>query len=147
VESAQWKEYEFKVKPGNPDRRPSVITPYHHRLDWQIWFAAIPAVHGDLRTMPRPEHYPWVLHFLWKLLHNDKGTLSLIAHNPFPETPPRYVRAALYRYRFAPLGGAREGAAWWDRERVGLWYPAASLYTPEFRRFLEAHGMISPGAL
>ena len=147
VDSPQWKEYEFKVKPGNPDRRPAVITPYHHRLDWQIWFAAIPAVHGDLRTMPRPEHYPWVLHFIWKLLHNDKGTLSLLANNPFPEKPPKYVRAALYRYRFAPLGSRREGASWWDRERVGLWYPASSLYTPELRRFLEAHGMIVPNAL
>ncbi len=147
VDSPQWREYEFKVKPGNPDRRPSVITPYHHRLDWQIWFASIPAVHGDLRTMPRPEHYPWVLHFIWKLLHNDTGTLSLLANNPFPEKPPRYVRAALYRYRFAPLGAGGDVAAWWQRERVGLWYPAASLYTPELRRFLEAHGMIRPNAL
>jgi hypothetical protein len=147
VDSAEWREYEFKVKPGNPGRRPSVITPYHHRLDWQIWFAAIPAVHGDLRTMPRPEHYPWVLYFMWKLLHNDKGTLGLLANDPFPEKPPRYVRAALYRYRFAPLGAANEGAAWWDRERVGLWYPAVSLYTPELRRFLEARGMIAPNAL
>jgi hypothetical protein len=147
ADAAQWKEYEFKVKPGNPDRRPAVITPYHHRLDWQIWFAAIPAVHGDLRTMPGPEHYPWVLHFLWKLLHNDQGTLGLLAHNPFPEKPPRYVRAALYRYRFAPLGAGKEGSAWWERERVGLWYPPASLYTPELRRFLEARGMIPPNAL
>src|SRR5205085_3244789 len=39
-ESAEWRAYEFKVKPGDPQRRPGSITPYHYRLDWQIWFAA-----------------------------------------------------------------------------------------------------------
>jgi hypothetical protein len=43
TESGNWLPYEFKVKPGDPKRRPAIITPYHHRLDWQIWFAAMAA--------------------------------------------------------------------------------------------------------
>jgi hypothetical protein len=144
AESAEWKEYEFKVKPGNPSRRPSFISPYHHRLDWQIWFAAIPSVHYDIRSMPTPQHYPWVPHFIWKLLHNHPPTLSLLANNPVPEHPPRYVRAVLYRYKFAESGAGDE--SWWRRERVGMWMQAVSLYTPEFRRFLEANGMIEKDA-
>lgn len=145
LESSHWREYDFKAKPGDPKRKPPFISPYHYRLDWQIWFAAIPGVHYDLRTLPTPQHYPWVVHFVWKLLHNDAGTLSLLVGNPFPEAPPRYVRALVYRYRFAPL--AKGDGEWWTRERVGNWLPPMSLYTPEIRRFLEASGMVEPGAL
>lgn len=147
VDSAQWREYEFKVKPGNPNRRPAIITPYHCRLDWQIWFAAIPAIPGKLESLPRPEHYPWTANFIWKLLHNDRGTLGLLANDPFPGTPPRYVRALVYRYRFTEPFSGGGSTGWWERERVGIWFPAVSLYSPELRRFLEAHGMIQKDAL
>jgi hypothetical protein len=108
----QWKEYEFPYKPGDPMRRPPIITPYYGRLDWQIWFAA----------MASPEEYPWTYHFVWKLLHNDPGTLSLLANNPFPDAPPHYVRARLYEYEFAPPGDL----AWWHRTLLGEWLPALS---------------------
>ena len=37
---ARWEEFEFKCKPGNVSRRPCLISPYHYRLDWLMWFAA-----------------------------------------------------------------------------------------------------------
>jgi hypothetical protein len=119
----KWKEYEFKAKPGDPNRRPPFIAPYQPRIDWQIWFAA----------MASPAEYPWTLHFVWKLLHNDRGTLSLLANNPFPDAPPRYIRARLYRYQFAPVSEE----AWWKREPIGEWLPALSTDDPRFRRLLE----------
>ena len=120
----KWKEYEFKAKPGDPNRRSPFVAPYQPRIDWQIWFAA----------MALPDEYPWTLHFVWKLLHNDQGTLSLLANNPFPDAPPHYIRARLYRYRFAPIGEK----AWWKREPIGEWLPAFSTDNAEFRRLLEA---------
>jgi len=122
--NTQWKEYEFKAKPGDPHRRPAIIAPYQCRIDWQIWFAA----------MASPAEYPWTLHFVWKLLHNDRGTLSLLADNPFPNAPPHYIRARLYRYRFAPIGDR----TWWKREPIGEWLPALSIDDAEFRRILTA---------
>jgi hypothetical protein len=110
TDQTQWKEYEFPFKPGDPMRTPPVITPYYGRLDWQIWFAA----------MASPQEYPWTLNFVWKLLHNDPGTLSLLANNPFPDSPPHYVRARLYKYEFAPLGEKQ----WWNRTLIGDWLPA-----------------------
>jgi len=118
-----WKEYEFKAKPGDPNRRPPFIAPYQPRIDWQIWFAA----------MASPAEYPWTLHFVWKLLHNDRGTLSLLANNPFPDAPPRYIRARLYRYQFAPIGEK----AWWKRQPIGEWLPALSVEDLRFRELLE----------
>jgi hypothetical protein len=120
----KWKEYEFKAKPGDPGRRPTIIAPYQPRIDWQIWFAA----------MASPAEYPWTLHLVWKLLHNDRGTLSLLANNPFRAAPPHYIRARLYRYQFAPLGDK----GWWKREPIGEWLPALSTDDSEFRRFLAA---------
>jgi uncharacterized membrane protein YphA (DoxX/SURF4 family) len=131
---AVWREYSFKCAPCDPARPPCVITPYHYRLDWQIWFAA----------MSSPNEYPWTLRFVWKLLHNDEGTLSLLADNPFPGTPPRYVRARLYIYRFAPQGSGR----FWNRELVGDWLPPLSLNDVRLLGFLKAHGWlddIAPG--
>jgi hypothetical protein len=124
----QWKEYEFKAKPGDLNRRPAMIAPYQSRIDWQIWFAA----------MASPGDYPWTFHFVWKLLHNDPKTLSLLASNPFPDAPPRYIRARLYRYRFAPLGER----AWWKREPLGEWLPALSTDDAEFHRILRVMGWL-----
>ncbi|MGI9113964.1 MAG: membrane protein [Chthoniobacterales bacterium] len=118
----RWKPYEFKAKPGDPDRRPPFVAPYQPRIDWQIWFAA----------MSSPAEYPWTLHFVWRLLHNDAGTLSLLAGNPFPEKPPHYIRARLYRYYFAPLGER----AWWKRALIGEWLPALSADDEQFRAVL-----------
>ena len=119
----KWKEYEFVAKPGDPDRRPPFIAPYQPRIDWQIWFAA----------MASPREYPWTLQFVWKLLHNDAGTLSLLANNPFPEKPPHFVRARLFRYRFAPL--AEKG--WWRREVIDDWLPAFSVDDQELQEIIR----------
>jgi hypothetical protein len=128
--STQWKEYEFKCKPGDPYRRPCIISPYHYRLDWQIWFAA----------MSSPDQYPWTVHLVWKLLHNDQGTVSLLANNPFSGAPPRFVRADLYRYQFAPLHD--QSGAWWIRTRLGPWLPPLSEKDPVLLRFLEIYGWV-----
>jgi hypothetical protein len=125
-----WKAYPYVALPEALDRRPPQIAPYQPRLDWQMWFAA----------MGSAAQYPWTLHLVWKLLHNDPGALRLLGPNPFPTHPPRYVRAVLYRYRFAPPGD-RHGR-WWTRERLGLWLPPLSADDPQLRRFLAAEGWL-----
>ncbi len=109
----EWKPYLYKGLPVLLDRRPPQIAPYQLRLDWQMWFAA----------MGTPNEYPWTLHLVWKLLHNDGAALSLFSNNPFPAKPPRYVRATLYRYKFAPPNDA---GIWWEREEIGPWLPPLS---------------------
>lgn len=66
---AVWEDYEFKCKPGNPWRRPCLISPYHYRLDWLMWFAAFQVrifhhqfpdlLHGgDIRNRGSQNGYP-----------------------------------------------------------------------------------------
>jgi hypothetical protein len=104
-----WKEYEFKGKPGAVRRVPPQWAPYHLRLDWLMWFAAISPHYA----------YPWLRPFLVRLLQNDPATLRLLRHNPFPDSPPRYVRALLYRYRFTTGTELRRDHAWWHRTLEG----------------------------
>ncbi len=126
---ASWKAYIYKGLPVSPRVRPPQIAPYQLRLDWQMWFAA----------MSTPDQYPWTYNLVWKLLHNDPGTLGLFAGNPFPGRPPRYVRAVLYRYRFSRPNP--EGL-WWERERMGDWMPVLSADDPRLIKFLQYQGWI-----
>jgi hypothetical protein len=130
--STQWTPYEFRCKPGDPARRPCLMSPYHYRIDWQIWFAA----------MTTPSRAPWTLHFVWKLLHGDKNTIGLLAGNPFPDGPPRYIRAQLWRYEYAPSGAS----AWWKRTFVQQWLPPLSVQSPELLSFLRNYDWIGSEA-
>ncbi|XP_007955683.1 lipase maturation factor 1 [Orycteropus afer afer] len=125
---ALWADYEFKCKPGDPRRRPCLISPYHHRLDWLMWFAAFQTY----------EQHEWILHLAGKLLANDAQVLSLLAHNPFSGAePPRWVRAEHYRYKFSLPGGqhATEGK-WWVRKRIGPYFPPLRLQ--DLKGYFEA---------
>jgi hypothetical protein len=115
--AAAWKEYEFKGKPGDPKRRPPQIAPYHLRLDWLMWFVALPGSFDDR----------WVVALLVRLLEGDRPTLALLRSNPFPDRAPAAVRASLWRYRFSTRAERRETGAWWVRSRVGEYLPPLRL--------------------
>ena len=133
--SALWREYEFRGKPGALGRQPPQIAPYHLRLDWLMWFAA----------MSDYSDHPWFVNFMAKLLAGDGAVLGLLRRNPFPDQPPRFVRAQLYRYQFTTPEERRLTGNWWKRELVGSYFPAVSLETPGFRTVLENQGWLPPG--
>ncbi|RAU92736.1 lipase maturation factor family protein [Mycolicibacter senuensis] len=112
-----WREYEFKGKPGALDRLPRQWAPYHLRLDWLMWFAALSPAYAR----------PWRDALLQRLLRNDRDTVRLLRHNPFPDEPPRYVRALLYEYRFTTPAERRRDRAWWRRSLVGVYLPPVSV--------------------
>ncbi|MEF8828404.1 MAG: lipase maturation factor family protein [Haloarcula sp.] len=113
----EWRTYEFKGKPTDPTQRPRQVAPYHYRLDWQLWFAAM---------APSPRRSPWVLALLDRLLAGDEATETLLASVPFSETTPTHVRAVRYRYRFTTPEERRETGRWWKRERVGTYVSPVS---------------------
>lgn len=113
----EWREYEFRGKPGDVRRRPRQVAPYHLRLDWLMWFAALSPAYADA----------WFGPLLLKLLEGDRPTLRLLGGNPFPDAPPRAVRARLYRYRFTTRAERKATGAWWHRVLVGEFAPPMSL--------------------
>jgi len=123
----QWREYEFKAKPGNIHRRPPLVAPYHQRLDWLMWFAAM----SDWR------HHPWILNLVHKMLRNDPQTLKLIDKNPFEGHPPHYIRAVLYSYRFTDPQEKKETGSWWVRKPLRVYLPPLSMENESFRKILR----------
>jgi hypothetical protein len=125
--STRWIPYELPCKPGDPARRPCVVSPYQYKLDWQLWFAAFGSAGSQ----------PWLIHLVDKLLRGDHVVDSLFAVQPFPVRPPRYIRAEFYRYRFAPEGLR---GVYWLRESLGEYLRPMSLGDPDLSEYLEAHG-------
>jgi hypothetical protein len=130
--ATRWREYAFLAKPGDPARRPPLVAPYHLRLDWLMWFAA----------MGPYQRHPWFVNLVAKLLQGDRAVQGILAENPFPDAPPRYVRARLYRYRFTTPREKRETGNWWAREPAGEYFPAVSLGDRPFCLALEAMGWL-----
>lgn len=119
-----WLAYEFKYKPGDPTRRPAFVAPHQPRLDWQMWFEALNVMN------PHYEPSSWFMNFCAKLLQGQPEVLALLKTNPFPDTPPRYLRATVYDYHFTNFATRQETGAWWRRELIGRYCPVLSLPKP-----------------
>lgn len=108
-----WRTYRFAYKPGPPSRAPRFVQPHMPRLDWQMWFAAL----------GRCQRNPWFHRFMRELLEGSQPVLALLAHNPFPKAPPKYIRSRLHEYRFAYDDGGR----WWRTQPRRAYCPAVKL--------------------
>jgi len=111
-----WLPYESPWKPGDVMRRPAFVAPHQPRLDWQMWFAAL--------TPYRANPSQWFTRLLQRVIDGEPSVLALLASNPFPTAPPRYVRAVVWEYHFSDAGDA--SGAWWRREWRGIYAPSLS---------------------
>lgn len=132
-----WLEYQFKVKPGDVNRRPKWISPYHHRLDWQMWIAS--------QSGPA-ERSQWLLNLLLKLLQQEKDVIDLIECDPWKSVSsnspsdrengsPKYIRIEKYLYKFynhqndVAVGIVK--SPYWVRHRMGRFFPKQGVMTVE----------------
>ena len=123
MDGARWTEYQFKCKPSDPMRRPCWVSPYHYRLDWQMWFAAMPGA-------PTPH---WLVKLVAKLLGGDAAARALLAPGAFDDRPPRWIRGRLYRYEFTDPGER----GWWRRTFVAEYLPPLSAASPALLPYLD----------
>jgi hypothetical protein len=108
-DGVHWLEYEFRYQPGPVERRPQFVAPYHPRLDWQMWFAALdPGGNAE-----------WLRSLGARVRDGTPEVLALLGRNPFPGAPPRFLRLMRYEYRFSTVEERRRSGAWWTRELVG----------------------------
>ncbi len=117
ADGIDWVAYQFKWKPGDVNRAPRWCAPHQPRLDWQMWFAAL----GGARQER------WFENFIIRLLQNERSVTGLLRRNPFPDRPPQYVRATLFKYQFTTADEHRATGAWWKRREIGQFFPEASL--------------------
>jgi len=132
TDATRWEAYELPCKPGDVRRRPCLVSPWHYRLDWQMWFAA----------MATYEDEPWLGALAHALLRGEPAVRPLFARDPFADAPPRFVRAELYRYELTRRGELVDGApAWWKRTRIGEYMRPMTKDDPELAAFLREHGL------
>jgi lipase maturation factor 1 len=112
-----WKPYEFRYKPGDLYRAPRWIQPFQPRLDWQMWFAALGTY----------ENNPWFPGLMLRLLEGSPDVLGLLEDNPFPNHPPRFVRAELFEYSFAGQEIHKRTGVWWQRRPLGIYLPPVGI--------------------
>jgi predicted DCC family thiol-disulfide oxidoreductase YuxK len=115
-DGTQWREYQFRYKPGDIARAPSWNIPNQPRLDWQMWFAAL----------DDPRRLYWFSRLLERLLQNEPTVTALLESNPFPDKPPLYVRAQFYDYTFSDSAEKAKGL-WWRRRLLGEYFPEVHL--------------------
>jgi hypothetical protein len=108
-----WMAHPFRYKPQDLNRPPGIYAPYQPRFDWNLWFASL----GSWRE------YPIVPNTEVGLLSNNKDVLTLFAGDPFPQEPPRQIRAVLWQYWFTSMAEKRATGMWWRRQLLGLYAP------------------------
>ena len=109
--------YDFKYKPGDVERPPPFVAPHQPRLDWQMWFAALGTVQQN----------PWFVNLSVRLLEGDPGVLGLLETNPFPNRPPKWIRASLFDYHFTTPAQRGKTGDWWTRKYLRLYMPPVAL--------------------
>jgi hypothetical protein len=119
IDGSDWRQYRFKYKPGALDERPQLVMPHQPRLDWQMWFVPL-----------HPKHLPWFEEFLYALLRNSPDVSALLAHDPFPDQPPRYIKVDAYRYTFTTPEQKKQTGRWWNREALGPFLPLPGVERP-----------------
>jgi len=116
-DGTNWTAYPFRNKPQALNEAPGIYAPYQPRFDWNLWFASL----GSWREndmVPITEE---------RLLVGDKDVLSLFRSDPFPQIPPRYVRAVLWQYWFTSMEEKRRTGNWWRRQDLGLYAPELTM--------------------
>jgi hypothetical protein len=117
----EWREYDLRWKPDRLDGKPRFVAPHQPRVAWQFWFAAL-----ERRYHPRSRNAAWMTNLFRGLLDNDPAALSFMNDNPFPDQPPRFLRARLYLYDFTSREERRKSGHWWKRGLAGDYLPVIS---------------------
>jgi lipase maturation factor 1 len=116
-DGTNWTPYPFRFKPQALNQAPGIYAPYQPRFEWNLWFSSL----GDWQQnniVPATEE---------RLLVSSPAVLSLFKRNPFPNAPPRFVRAVLWQYWFTTSDEKRRTGDWWRREYIGLYAPELTL--------------------
>ncbi|HEV8657362.1 MAG TPA: lipase maturation factor family protein [Thermoanaerobaculia bacterium] len=125
-DGTEWKAYGFRAKPGDVTRTPPQVAPYHLRIDWLMWFLPFSVIVTANRVITRG-YEAWFIRFVQKLLEGDRQTLKLLRSNPFPDQPPKFIRAGFYLYQYTSWKERKETGAWWKRTWVDHYLPPSTL--------------------
>lgn len=111
-----WVEYGNQYKPWNVNHSLPFSGPYLPRLDFKFYDAAISNYNDQL----------WVSSLAYRLLQNDRFVLQLLGVKKPLDSPPKFVRGVLYKFRYTGWKD-RHNQAYWTRNKLAEFLPAYSL--------------------
>jgi len=82
-----------------------------------MWFASLGNFSGN----------NWFIKFCAKLLEGSQDVTDLMASNPFPDKPPRFLRCIIYDYHFTTIQERKETGNWWKRDNRKNYSPILEL--------------------
>jgi lipase maturation factor 1 len=115
ADGVSWEPYELPYQVGDPKKALRFVAPHQPRVDWQMWFAAL----GHRGS--------WMTRMMIRLLEGAPEVLKLFSR--VPSRPAKWIRATMFRYRYADRATRRAGTTW-TREPLGLLVPPVGLRAP-----------------
>ena len=133
-----WREVDLPCKPTSVKRRPCFSAPYHHRLDWNIWFIGFKPHRQMLEGRER-----WLYAFLAQLLRGGDAPARRLLDPASRDIKGRIARVTMYRYRMAAplaqiLGTAPAARVWWTRAFEEVLVPPVALRADGNLAYFEA---------
>tara|TARA_R110002096_G_scaffold419294_2_gene623871 strand:- start:813 stop:2312 length:1500 start_codon:yes stop_codon:yes gene_type:complete len=117
-----WSAYDFAWKVDELADRPRFVAPHQPRVAWQFWFAAL-----ERQFNYNSRNAAWIEMLVIKILKDEPQVDKLIKYNPFPDSPPKFVRARLFIYEFTTPQERAASGDWWKRTAAGDYLPSVSL--------------------
>jgi len=124
LDAVKWHYLDFKRIPGDPERFPHLMSPYHYRLDWETWIRITARMENPLkRNAPAQLYHSNMPEFLRvlidKILNGDDDAAGLMG-TPRRELfkdgrPPTAISVDFASYTFTKDPTDR---AWWRVEPV-----------------------------
>lgn len=145
ISETEWRELNFRWKPGRIDQRPRQVAPHQPRFEWRMWFAALGSV----------QHNAWLVSFVDKILAGCPNVIDLLDEPELKAETKRIqmVRAKLYEYDFTrydsewsrSIPGVQildddDHSTWWQRKLVGQYLPALDSENESLKEFLRHAG-------
>lgn len=85
--------------------------------------------------MQNLQYNPWLIHLMTQLLASDRHSpINVVlanGENPFPDVPPQFIKADLYRYKFTRLGSGNKN--WWTRSNQQPYSPIFELKSSQLK--------------
>lgn len=139
VDGRTWVRYDFAFYPSSARASPRIVAPHHPRLDHSLVYDAIGLNgHGPLGILNHGNAFgfsrtPTAARVALRLLEGASPEVrALFGNDPFPNTPPRYVRAVIYSMRPAQSAARKSGTVW-QMDFVAVHLPPMGLDGPLLR--------------
>jgi len=114
-DEGEWITYPYRWAPGDANITPSIIAPFHPRLDFQIWF------HSMQRGL--------ATRIVQRLRDEPAAAADYFASDPFVGSRPKKLRVLRTRYHMSDPETFDE-SGWWIREPAGVLIPPVNVPEP-----------------